>query len=87
MIFQINFRIRYGYCKIRVLLIREGWQVGKKLVMDSTARKGWICTDGASREGRCRSIAGRNRGRSDRIRCEGWTSYPISSLTADDSGR
>ena len=25
-------RIRYGYRKIRVLLIREGWQVGKKLV-------------------------------------------------------
>jgi hypothetical protein len=24
-------RIRYGYRKIRVLLIREGWQVGKKL--------------------------------------------------------
>ena len=25
-------RIRYGYRKLRVLLIREGWQVGKKLV-------------------------------------------------------
>ena len=25
-------RIRYGYRKIRVLLIREGWTVGKKLV-------------------------------------------------------
>jgi putative transposase len=25
-------RIRYGYRKIRVLLIREGWKVGKKLV-------------------------------------------------------
>jgi putative transposase len=25
-------RIRYGYRKIRVLLIREGWNVGKKLV-------------------------------------------------------
>src|SRR6185437_2289116 len=25
-------RIRYGYRKIRVLLIREGWHVGKKLV-------------------------------------------------------
>ncbi len=25
-------RIRYGYRKIRVLLIREGWQVGRKLV-------------------------------------------------------
>jgi putative transposase len=25
-------RIRYGYRKIRVLLIREGWQVGQKLV-------------------------------------------------------
>src|SRR5579863_5125489 len=25
-------RIRYGYRKIRVLLKREGWQVGKKLV-------------------------------------------------------
>jgi hypothetical protein len=25
-------RVRYGYRKIRVLLIREGWQVGKKLV-------------------------------------------------------
>jgi putative transposase len=25
-------RIRYGYRKIRVLLIREGWQVGKKRV-------------------------------------------------------
>jgi len=25
-------RIRYGYRKIRVLLIRDGWQVGKKLV-------------------------------------------------------
>jgi len=25
-------RIRYGYRKLRVLLIRDGWQVGKKLV-------------------------------------------------------
>jgi hypothetical protein len=25
-------RIFYGYRKVRVLLIREGWQVGKKLV-------------------------------------------------------
>ena len=25
-------RVRYGYRKIRVLLIREGWHVGKKLV-------------------------------------------------------
>jgi len=25
-------RVRYGYCKIRVLLKREGWKVGKKLV-------------------------------------------------------
>ena len=25
-------RVRYGYPKIRVLLNREGWQVGKKLV-------------------------------------------------------
>jgi len=25
-------RVRYGYRKIRVLLIREGWRVGKKLV-------------------------------------------------------
>ena len=24
-------RVRYGYRKIRVLLNREGWQVGKKL--------------------------------------------------------
>ncbi len=27
-----NARVRYGYRKIRVLLIREGWKVGKKLV-------------------------------------------------------
>jgi len=26
-------RIRYGYRKIRVLLNREGWKVGKKLVV------------------------------------------------------
>ena len=25
-------RMRYGYRKLRVLLIRDGWQVGKKLV-------------------------------------------------------
>jgi putative transposase len=25
-------RVRYGYRKIRVLLNREGWKVGKKLV-------------------------------------------------------
>ena len=25
-------QVRYGYCKIRVLLKREGWKVGKKLV-------------------------------------------------------
>jgi|SRR5579872_849862 len=25
-------RIRYGYRKLRVLLLRDGWQVGKKLV-------------------------------------------------------
>jgi putative transposase len=27
-----QFRVRYGYRKIRVLLKREGWNVGKKLV-------------------------------------------------------
>ena len=25
-------RIRYGYRKLRVLLVRDGWQVGKKLI-------------------------------------------------------
>jgi hypothetical protein len=27
-------RVRYGYRKIRVLLNREGWKVGKKLVSE-----------------------------------------------------
>ena len=51
-------RIRYRYRKIRVLLIREGWQVGKKLVYRLYREEGSVCEHDASREGRCRSIAG-----------------------------
>jgi hypothetical protein len=32
-------RVRYGYRKIRVLLNREGWNVGKKLCIGCTGRK------------------------------------------------
>jgi putative transposase len=33
-------RIRYGYRKIRVRLIREGWQMGRKLVYRLYRREG-----------------------------------------------
>jgi putative transposase len=38
-------RVRYGYRKIRVLLNREGWKVGKKLVYrwEQTIRTRGVC--------------------------------------------
>ena len=33
-------RVGYGYRKIRVLLKREGWNVGKKLVIGCIEKKG-----------------------------------------------
>ena len=34
-------RVRYGYRKIRVLLNREGWDVGKHLVYRLYKEEGW----------------------------------------------
>jgi putative transposase len=34
-------RVRYGYRKIRVLLNREGWDVGKYLVYRLYKEEGW----------------------------------------------
>ena len=66
--------IRYGYRKIRVLLNREGWKVGKKLVYRLYRKKGL----GLRRRPRAgaspRNTAGRSRGRKVRIRCGVWIS-------------
>ena len=63
-------RIRYGYRKIRVLLIREGWQVGKKLVYRLYREEG-LGLRRRPKSGRAspRHIAGRSRGQRGRTRC------------------
>ena len=76
-------RIRCGYRKIRVLLIREGWPVGKKLVYRLYPRRAWVYAPGASRVGRYRSTAGRSRGRRSRTRCGVWILWTINSSMAD----
>jgi putative transposase len=55
-------RIRYGYRKIRVLLKREGWKVGKKLVYRLYREEGLTLRDKPRR----RRCAARNR----RERCK-----------------
>jgi putative transposase len=61
-------RVRYGYRKLRVLLIREGWQVGKKLVYRLYREERL----GLQRRPKARRIVSepvdRSRGRNGRIR-------------------
>ena len=72
-------RIRYGYRKIRVLLKREGWNVGKKLVYRL------YCEEGLALRYKPRQAEMRGgepprarQGRQRRIRPGVWTSSRIS---------
>jgi putative transposase len=47
-------RISYGYRKIRVLLKREGWKVGKKLVYRLYREEGLTLALPAEKEALCR---------------------------------
>ena len=51
-------RVRYGYRKIRVLLNREGWKVGKILVYRLYKEEGLALTEAASSGEELRSTAG-----------------------------
>jgi putative transposase len=79
-------RVRYGYRRIRVLLRREGWKVGKDLVYRLYKEEGLILrkrpirrkqTAAAQRQEKCRPI-GPNQVWS-------WTLSVINSWRADDS--
>jgi putative transposase len=70
-------RIPYGYRKLRVLLIRDGWQVARSWFIVCTGRRSRDCRGGPRHGEWCRSTAGRSRGQSGRIRSGAWISWPI----------
>ena len=81
-------RIRYGYRKIRVLLIREGWKVGKKLVYRLYREEGLgLRRRPKSAADRLGAQPAEAAGGSVRIRFGAWISWLISSPMADASGR
>ena len=43
-------RVRFGYRRLRVLMVREGWQVGKERFIGCIPRKAWRC-GGSARGG------------------------------------
>jgi putative transposase len=55
-------RVRYGYRKIRVLLKREGWNVGKKLVYRLYREEGLMLRCKPKRR-RCAATNRRERGK------------------------
>ena len=39
-------RLRYGYRRVHILLKREGWPVGRNLVIACIAKSAWRCASG-----------------------------------------
>ena len=80
-------RVRYGYRKIRVLLNREGWNVGKHLVYRLYKEEGLALK---KRPQRRRKAVGTGKNASSpqlRTRRGVSTSWPISCRMARASGR
>ena len=71
-------RIRYGYRKIRVLLIREGWKVGKKLVYRLYREEGLGLRMRPKTRRTVRNTVGRSRGQKDPTTFGVWISSPTS---------
>lgn len=71
-------RVRFGHCRLRVLLLREGWTVGTEpgASIASTERRAWPCganARGGTRPRSTASSAGRPRhGTTSGV----WTSCP-----------
>ena len=69
-------RVRYGYRKIRVLLNREGWGVGKTLVQRLYQEEGLVLKQRPKRRRRAAGEIG--CGRRNRTRRGVWISWPTS---------
>jgi len=80
-------RIRYGYRKLRVLLVRDGWQVGKKLVY-RLYREEKLGLQRRPKARRMVSEHSRQKPRAARPnQVWAWISWPINSVTAGGFGR
>ena len=80
-------RVRYGYRKIRVLLNREGWKVGKHLVYRLYKEEGLALKKRPQRKRK--AVRHREENASSpprRTRLGASTSWPISCRTARASG-
>ena len=72
-------RVRYGYRKIRVLLNREGWKVGKKLVYRLSREEGLsLRHKPRKRRGVHRCIAVSGSAQPHPTRCGVWISWPTN---------
>jgi putative transposase len=65
-------RVRYGYRKIRVLLNREGWKVGKKLVYRLYKEEGLTLRTSRDESVGLRSIGASVFGPRHLTKCGGW---------------
>jgi len=80
-------RVRFGYRRLRVLLLREGWEVGKERFYRVIRRKAWPC-DANDRGGTRRRSTASSDVRRRRATISGaWTSSPTNWRMADDSVR
>ena len=80
-------RVRYGYRKIRVLLKREGWNVGKKLVYRLYKEEG-LTLRHKPRRNRRAALHRRERFRpTSPTKCGVWISWLTSWRTDDGFGR
>jgi transposase InsO family protein len=71
-------RVRYGYRKIRVLLNRKGWKVGKKLVYRLYKEEGLTLRHKPRRSVGRPCIAANASGQLLPTKCGVWISWPTS---------
>ena len=75
-------RVRYGYRKIRELLNREGWKVGKKRVYRLYQEEGSTGARSCGANLRRLPIGGSEESPRQPMKCGVWTSWRINGWTA-----
>ena len=77
-------RVRFGYRRLRVLLQREGWTVGKERFCRVIPRKAWRCGGNVRGGTRLRCIASSGDQRPRGTISGAWTSSRINWPTVGD---
>ena len=80
-------RVRFGYRRLRVLMQREGWEIGKERFIGSIPRKAWRYDASGPGATPRPCIASSVDPPSHGMTSGAWTSSPTSSPMAGDSGR